>query len=252
MMNNETEFFYNLRQAIARGTDASTPPSGLSFPPQNTHHSELLKEIPHRSPEEQTALVEEFQENSIPLNIKTSVVDSFEQATATVIELVRSKDPEFSHNKHVILHDHPVLDEMQLWKKFNREAVTVHTSFAPDPQIRQKTVASFIGITAPDIGVAESATLVELSEPGRPRSTSLVPSIHIAIITREKLVSSLEEAYVFLKKRAQLNDVVFITGPSKTADIEAQLVHGAHGPKEVHVIIIAEPFPDDELEPDDS
>lgn len=251
-MNNETEFFNNLRQAIARGTDASTPPVGLSVPPQNTHYSELLKEITHRSPQEQTALVEEFLDNSIPLNIKTSVVDSFEQATATVIELVRSKDPEFSHNKHVILHDQPLLNEMQLWKRFNREAVTVHTSFAPDPQIRQKTVASFIGITAPDIGVAESATLVEFSEPGRPRSTSLVPSIHIAIITREKLVSSLEEAYVFLKNRAQLNDVVFITGPSKTADIEAQLVHGAHGPKEVHVIIIAEPFPDDELEPEDT
>ncbi|MBB1077926.1 LUD domain-containing protein, partial [Rhodoferax sp. 4810] len=91
------------------------------------------------------------------------------------------------------------------------------------------------------IGVADSATLIQLTEPGRPRSTSLLASIHIAILRRENIVADLQEAYALLRDRAHLDSLVFISGPSKTADIEAHMVHGAHGPREVHLIILAEP-----------
>lgn len=129
---------------------------------------------------------------------------------------------------------------MKLWKRFNRESVTVHTTFAGDIEITDKTVASYIGITAPSITVAESATLVQLTSPGCPRSTSLVPSIHIALIRSENLVASLEEAYALLEELAPKESFVFISGPSKTADIEAHLVQGAHGPKELHIILLKE------------
>lgn len=238
MKGNETEFFDSIRQAIASGVDKNNarPPYNS---PQKRPSSSLLRLISHRSPDEQQKLVEKFEENAGPLNVKTTVVESLKEAEETVVELIRSKKPEFSHNKHVMLHDHPDLAAMKLWKKFNRESVTVHSSFSSDTQVRDKTVASFIGVTAPDIAIAESATLVEISKAERPRSTSLVPSIHLAIIKRENLVSTLEEAYALLKKRSPLEDIIFISGPSKTADIEAQLVFGAHGPKELHVILIS-------------
>jgi len=240
MNSSEQDFFDNLRQSIQSGRTAgeiSLPPSQYkeTYPP-----AALLQKISHRSPEQQRQLMAEFQENSAPLNLQTWTADSLETASDIVVELIRSREPEFSHNKHVMLHDHPDLAAMKLWKRLNREAVTIHTSFHPDKQIREKTISSYIGITVPEIGIAESATVVEVRQQGQPRSTSLVPSIHIAVIRRQRLVATLAEAYALLKKKTVPGDVIFISGPSKTADIEAQLVHGAHGPKEMHVIIISQ------------
>ena len=158
-----------------------------------------------------------------------------------IIELIRSKEPEFSHTKHVICHDHPNIAALKLWNRFTRESITVHTTFSSDGQVKEKTIASFIGITAPDIGVADSATLIQLTAPGRPRSTSLLPSIHIAILSRDKIVADLSEAYALLLDQDQRDSMVFISGPSKTADIEAHMVYGAHGPRDLHLVIIAEP-----------
>jgi L-lactate dehydrogenase complex protein LldG len=70
-----------------------------------------------------------------------------------------------------------------------------------------------------------------------------LPSIHIALLKREHLVADLTEAYGLLRQEPQLDSFVFISGPSKTADIEAHMVHGAHGPREVHVVVLAEPAP---------
>lgn len=242
-MSNDNNFLTTVRIAI--GQPATNVRTRRSAPEifQGQDHSELLLEIKERSDDKLRELAASFNENGVSQNIKTTIVSSHEEAAGLVVELVRSKTPEFSHNKHLILHDHPDLNALQLWKRFNREAVTVHTSYSPDREVKDKTIASFIGITSPDIAVAESATLVELNRPGRPRSTSLVPSIHIAIINRKNIVSTLEEAYALLKLEKHLDSFLFITGPSKTADIEAHMVHGAHGPKELHVIIISEPTP---------
>jgi L-lactate dehydrogenase complex protein LldG len=185
--------------------------------------------------------VELLQASGAALGITTHVVQTHEEAAMVVVDLVRSKQPEFSDTKQIIHHDHPDLAALQLWKRFTREQITVHTTFGADRQLREKTIASFIGITAPAIGVADSATLIHLTGPGRPRSTSLVPSIHIALLDRKNLVADLAEAYALLRKKTHLNSLVFITGPSKTADIEAQMVHGAHGPREVHVIVLSPP-----------
>ena len=79
---------------------------------------------------------------------------------------------------------------------------------------------------------------------GQPRCVSLLPSIHIAVIKLEQILSDLKELYTLLKwdldKQAEgITDcMTFITGPSKTADIEATLVHGAHGPRELYLFVL--------------
>jgi L-lactate dehydrogenase complex protein LldG len=86
---------------------------------------------------------------------------------------------------------------------------------------------------------------VLVSGAGRPRSTSLLPPCHIALFDRAALVESLYQVGVFLE--AWHGDgtppgtgavVNFITGPSRTADIELTLTRGVHGPKEVHAIFV--------------
>lgn len=200
------------------------------------------------STKQQAELVDTLREAALAAGTVFAEVESLDKARDIVVETIRTKEPEFSANKHVILHAHPILDEMRLWKRFDREGVTVHTGFSEDPMVPEKIAASFIGITVPSLVVAESATLIEFANPGTPRSTSLVPSIHIAIVKEKSIVADLERAYAFLAKQKLPNSFLFISGPSKTADIEAHMVYGAHGPRELHLIVVREKVAEAPLE----
>lgn len=112
-------------------------------------------------------------------------------------------------------------------------------------RLRAVTASADLGLTGVDLAVAETGTLVLVSGAGRPRSTSLLPPCHIALFDRAALVESLYQVGVFLE--AWHGDgappgagavVNFITGPSRTADIELTLTRGVHGPKEVHAIFV--------------
>jgi len=112
-------------------------------------------------------------------------------------------------------------------------------------RFRAVTAGADLGLTGVDLAVAETGTLVLVSGAGRPRSTSLLPPCHIALFDRAALVESLYQVGVFLE--AWHGDgtppgtgavVNFITGPSRTADIELTLTRGVHGPKEVHAIFV--------------
>jgi len=243
-MDNQNSFLKNIRTALGQppGVERSKKMFPDLFTPTDT--TALVENIRNRTEKELEELVEIFQTNGNELQVHSHIVTSLEEASAVVVDLVRTKEPEFHHTKHFIQHDHPDIAALQLWKKFTRESVTVHTCFSPDKQVRDKTIVSFIGITAPDIGVADSGTIVQFTRSGCPRSTSLVPSIHIGLLRRENLVRDLTEAYALLQEKNRLDSFVFISGPSKTADIEAHLVHGAHGPCEVHIIILCEPLPE--------
>lgn len=238
-MDSQKAFLRTIRSSLGLNPDAER--AKRLFPDlfAKTDTTAILQKIKARTAQQQDELVALFEENALGLGIKTYVVHTLDEAVASIVELVRTKDPEFTHTKHIIHHDHPDLTALNLWKRFNREGVTVHTSFSPDQQLREKTIASFIGITAPAIGVADSATLIQFTEPGCPRSTSLVPSVHVAFLRKENLVADLREAYALLGQKEQLDSFVFISGPSKTADIEAQMVYGAHGPREVYLIILS-------------
>ena len=243
-MDNQAGFLRNIRTAL--GETADWERSKMMFPKlfSSPDTAKILKNIHSRTVEEQDVLVDILRQNGNSLNVCTHIVQSVNEAAAVVVELIRTKEPEFNFTKHVVLHDHPDIAALQLWNRFNREAVTLHTTFSSDRQIKDKTIASFIGITAPSTGVADSATLIQLTKPGQPRSTSLLPSIHIAILRRENIVADLSEAYALLREEDHLDSFVFISGPSKTADIEAHLVNGAHGPREVHFIVLSEPLPE--------
>ncbi|MGQ9928531.1 MAG: LutC/YkgG family protein [Chloroflexaceae bacterium] len=95
-----------------------------------------------------------------------------------------------------------------------------------------------------DCAIAESGSLVLRHGPGRPRLASLLAPAHIAVVRRSQLVRGLGEALTLLRERhgAALFDatshLTFITGPSRTADIEMTLSLGIHGPPEVHVVVV--------------
>jgi L-lactate dehydrogenase complex protein LldG len=102
-----------------------------------------------------------------------------------------------------------------------------------------------LGVTGVDLAIAETGTLILVSGAGRPRAASLLPPCHVAVFDRDALVASLLQAGLALEawhdgaapgtRGASIN---FITGPSRTADIELTLTRGVHGPREVHAVFV--------------
>jgi L-lactate dehydrogenase complex protein LldG len=97
-----------------------------------------------------------------------------------------------------------------------------------------------VGITGCFCAVAETGTLMLLSGPGTYASASLLPETHIAVLAADRIVASMEDAFALARKeRGELPRATnFISGPSRTADIEQTIVLGAHGPYRVHVVIV--------------
>lgn len=96
------------------------------------------------------------------------------------------------------------------------------------------------GLTSTLGGIAETGTLILWSSPDEPRTLSLVPPIHIAILDTDKLYTTFAEA---VKTQAWLEqglptNALLISGPSRSADIAQVLAYGVHGPKELVVVLV--------------
>ncbi len=95
------------------------------------------------------------------------------------------------------------------------------------------------GVTATDAGVADTGTLVLRPGMHEPRTLSLVPPVHVAVLMASSLYASLPAAMQALAPQADMpTNLLLISGPSKTADIQQTLAYGAHGPKELVIVIV--------------
>ncbi|MCS7234720.1 MAG: lactate utilization protein [Armatimonadota bacterium] len=94
-----------------------------------------------------------------------------------------------------------------------------------------------VGVAGADYAVAESATLVVLARPERPRSASLLPPVHVAVLPEDRVLADLFE---LVERVGDLpTAVVLASGPSRSADIEMSLAVGVHGPGTVHVVLVS-------------
>lgn len=94
------------------------------------------------------------------------------------------------------------------------------------------------GLTSTVAGIAETGSLLVVPTPDEPRLLSLAPPIHFAVLARATIANTLLEV---LRRQAYGDtlptNVLLISGPSKTADIEQTLVYGVHGPKQLVVLL---------------
>ena len=106
-------------------------------------------------------------------------------------------------------------------------------------ELRGLCATSNYGISSADYALSDTGSLVMISSHEEARLVSLLPPAHIAVVPASKLLTGLDELYSLLPKPAeQTSSMVFITGPSRTADIEQILVRGVHGPGEIHVVVV--------------
>lgn len=96
-----------------------------------------------------------------------------------------------------------------------------------------------VGVTGAFCAIAETGTLMMLSGPETPATTSLLPETHVAILDPRRIVATMEDAWDLMRKEYKQapRAVNFISGPSRTADIEQTVTLGAHGPYRVLIIL---------------
>ena len=94
------------------------------------------------------------------------------------------------------------------------------------------------GVTTAQWGIAETGTLVLESAREQSRLASLVPPMHVALLSTSRICASLADALA--RVNVASHAITLITGPSRTSDIELTLVVGVHGPQVVHILLIEE------------
>ena len=94
-----------------------------------------------------------------------------------------------------------------------------------------------VGITDVDAAIAESGSLV-VSTRGRIRNAWITPPVHIAIVRASQVLADLVDLFERDHESLDAASTTIITGPSKTADIQQTLAYGAHGPKELVVLLL--------------
>jgi L-lactate dehydrogenase complex protein LldG len=107
-------------------------------------------------------------------------------------------------------------------------------------EARKAQDRDLVGITGSYCAIAETGTMLMLSGAPTPASTSLLPETHVAIVPVARIVSGMEDALALVRKEhgALPRATNFVSGPSRTADIEQTLVLGAHGPYRVHIVVV--------------
>ncbi|HVS47581.1 MAG TPA: LUD domain-containing protein [Candidatus Dormibacteraeota bacterium] len=111
--------------------------------------------------------------------------------------------------------------------------------------LRQKFIDAAVGISGANMAIAETGTIVLVTNEGNADLTTTLPPVHIALFGIDKVVATLDDAVAMLRMlprsgtgQLMTSYVNWITGPSRSADIEQSLAIGVHGPREMHCVII--------------
>ena len=170
--------------------------------------------------------------------------------------------------KSVVLTRNPLLRELHLaerlrqqgifvseWPECSTPSARVHSGGDASVEYREACFGAAVGISGVDMVLAETGSLILSSETEGSQLASLAPPIHVALYRREQVVSDLDDAVEILGPRAAGGRVasdsnagepgpaagrslVFVTGTSRTADIEQTLIRGVHGPRDLHAILV--------------
>lgn len=169
-------------------------------------------------------LVAHFTAKAEAINATTEVVDSPNRVPDTVGRYLMSK----GLTSEVTTGDDPWLAGLP-WQETGIE-VTAGKPHA----------SALVGIGHATFAVAETGTVVMASGPDNPATISFLPDHFIVVVERSRIVAYQEQVWPLFREQGMPRSLCFITGPSRTGDIEFDLQLGPHGPRNLHVIIVAQ------------
>ncbi len=254
---DQKAFLGRIRQALGHAPHESRNGSHLFMQGPSREELQILERYRQRTAKDREELLEQLMEAAKPVHLCVRRLPDPEAAGAAIAALVQEKAPEPDTVKQVVAWRHGLIDGLDLHLLPEQSAVRVHRTPPLDPLMdparrhaereaqRRAIAKAHMGVTAADFCMADTATLVLRARPGQPRSVALLPPVHVAVITLDQILWDMKELFALLRWEARFaaqglsRYMAFISGPSKTADIEATMVHGAHGPREVHLFVVA-------------
>jgi L-lactate dehydrogenase complex protein LldG len=185
-------------------------------------------------------LVERYVKEISAVGGRPVVVDGVASACEEITKLLRQYEPRIA-----LCWKHETLDRIGLRPLLASQRVEVVDAgslelLSADAR-RAKILSAEIGITGVTRAVAETGSLLMAHGPGNERTASLAPPVHIAVVPRSRIVPDLFDIFEgpgALTPATLPSNATFISGPSKTGDIEMKLVTGVHGPGKFHIVVI--------------
>ena len=179
------------------------------------------------------SLVDLFRENLEIVDGHCVVVPDEARARGALREIISSLGETDSGLRRIVLSDVPIVNRLADILADNVEYVSAVDDVG-------KLFTCDVGITSAQLAIAETGTLVLDASKEQHRLASLLPPVHIAIISSSQICLTLGEALAAIHANGSeiSSTVTFITGPSRTADIELTLAIGVHGPQKLYVLVI--------------
>ena len=221
--SDRQSFLAEVRRALVAGGNSET-------------RSALAPATPHEESPAREALADQFVHEARAADAEVTRVASLSDARVAVRELLSRLGA-----KRIVQGDTDGLRALEAGGD-GLEICTVGPDESSQADLRALIAAAEVGLTEADYGVAESGTLALLHRPGQGRALSLLPPVHVAIVQAADLLPDLAALFLRLASdpRHPASALTFITGPSRTGDIEFVLTKGVHGPAEVHIVLVEE------------
>ena len=214
----------------------------------------IRADVLRRTREDRLALLDLLIERARITGMAVIPCPGVNAATRAVVALVRQKSRGRDNSVEAVAWRHPLIDRLVLEPelsalappvRLNRAGLDSRSSLEPARrQNRQQVAVALFGITSAEWCVADTATLVSRTHAGRDRWMSVVPPVNIVVLPLDFLIADLKELYALLLCEAGVSEpnltnyMSLISGPSTTRDIESIPVTGAHGPREVHILVV--------------
>ena len=250
-MDDREEFLATIRQALGRSPGEPPGPSRVSALSSSGQELEQrVQEIKKRSEERAADLAGQLEEKASQAGWRVARVGSEEEACQYVKELALSKKA-----KLVLRSAQRVLGRLSLERTLTEVGIEAKVMALDEEAegagreekrllLRQEVIRADIGVTGVDYAISETGTCVLIPRKGISRLISVAPPVHVAVVEKGQIVETADDLLTLRRQEfmetGDLGSYMnFITGPSSTADIEQTITIGVHGPKEVHIIILA-------------
>ena len=218
--------------------DKHDPDDAVSVPSAVTNAVGSREEIARAFGENLEAVLGSYEIVKHPSEVAVSIA-------ARIVGWRAENDGVESYGRELLSWAPAELPIPDLGQQLAQQGIELFVPSALDNKDQRAHSASLnVGLTGIDAAFAGTGSMVLLPGPGKSRAASLLPLHHIALIPISRIYETFESWLAELRSRQTLEElfrdnaqVAFITGPSKSADIELNLTLGVHGPRDVHAIV---------------
>lgn len=168
---------------------------------------------------------------------KSAAAEIFRVKTAIEAKQVVTNLVKFTNAKKIVAVDSPLQQAAGINEQLQSLGIALYTEAA---DIAEHAESADIGISTVEFGIAESGSVCQDAYAIEGRLVSMLPPVHIAFMNSNNIILGVSEAFETIAKVYDRGYISFITGPSRTADIERVLTIGVHGPSRFIIIAVDE------------